>query len=432
MILTRLLVASTLLQAPVGDSLSLTQAVDLALTHSFAAREARADAEAARAGVGETATQFIPRLSASVTANGFDRRLNPDYLSPVDPSLLNLSGQSYSTDLSASYSLLSTTRRLSLLQSRAQAASADEAEQAATNQLVRDVAVAYLSVVEADALADLAAEDVRRRENGLSEAREMVDAGRRAEYEVLRADAEKAQAQARKLEADNQRLVARAELERVVGVKLGEAFEVSFPELPEAPTAGESADQAREQAISHRPEIKASAADTRAALMSQRAASRSYLPSLNVFANWSRDLAPTEADLTVESFSYGASLSVVFGEEAATVWRARAARARTRGVETRAERLKYEIAVEAKRAALNYAHRTDERKARQQALDASRRAFENTAERYRLGVATQTERIDAEANLAQAESDFTRAEVALAKAIWELRYALGESVEVSP
>ena len=418
-----------MLQGPAaGETLTMPRAVELALTHNFAAREALADMDAARAGVGEAATGFIPNLSASVSASGFRSSLNPDFAAPIDPDLVDLTGESYSTSVNASYPLLNTSRRLSWLQSRAQASSAEYALDATKRRLVRDVANAYLDVVEADALARLAQEDLKRRENALIEAKEMVSAGRRANFELLRAEAEKAQADARLLEASNTRQLARAELSRVIGVKLEDAFAVEMPELPDAPEV----DPDDTGALDKRPEVRAQAASTQAALYSQRAATRTYMPSVNLFANWSRDLAPTEADLTVEDFSYGASLSVAFGTQAATLWRTRAARARTRGAQTIEERLKYEIEIEAKRAALNLEHRRNEREARKQALEASRRAFENTAERYRLGVATQTERIVAEATLAQAESDDTRADVALAKAVWNLRYAVGEVMEVQP
>lgn len=415
-----------MLQAPAGDTLTFPEAVEMALSHNFAAREALADMEAARAGVGEAATGFIPDISASVTANGFSQTLNPDFAAPVDPDLLDLAGESYSTDLRASYPLLSTTRRLAWQRTRVLASSAEYSLEATQRRLVRDVANAYLDVVEADALARLAAEDVKRRQNALIEAQEMVNAGRRASFELLRAEAEKAAADARLLEANNTRELARAEMSRVVGVKLELDFGVEMPSLPEAPDV----DPNDTGALEKRPEVRAQSANTQAALISQRQAARTYLPNLNVFANYSRDLAPTEADLTIESFSYGASFSVVFGTEAATVWRHRAARARTRGAQTAEDRLRYEIEIEAKRAALDLRHRRNEREARRQALDASRRAFENTAERYRLGVATQTERIVAEATLAQAESDDTRAEVALAKAVWNLRYAVGDAMEV--
>ena len=431
--MTPLLISVFVLASAAGpvESLTLYQAVALAQSHSFAVREAALNVDAAQAGLAERATDFLPRVSASVTANGFNQTLNPNYFTPVDPTLLNLSGESYSTDVGVSYGLLSSTRRLNWRREQALTRGSRDSFEAAKRRLVRDVASGYLSVVEADSLARLAVEDAKRRDNALLEARGMVEAGRRAEFEILRAEAENAAARARVLDAENNQRVARAELSRVVGVRLGQQFRTTFPAAPEVPALPASAEARRSRVLANRPEVRASAQETLAARLSQNAASRTYLPTLGLFANYRRDLAPRETDLTIESFSYGASLSVVFGDQAATVWRVRGARARALSAITRADRLKYELEVEAQRAQLNYEYAIKDREAREQALVASRRAFESTAERYRLGVATQTERIDADAALAQAESDDTRSQVALAKALWEVRYALGESVEVS-
>lgn len=411
------------------EVVTLAQAVEIALRQNFGAREARASAAEARAQAGVAATAFLPRFSASVGASGYRQFLNPDYVLPVDPNI-DLTGTSYSTSVDMSYALLTSTRRLNWQQSKLNAEASQLSYEATRRKLIRDVAMAYLDVLEADSQARLAGEDLKRRQNGRNEAAELAKAGRRAQYEVLQAEAEEAAAAARNVAATNKKRVSRAVLAHILGQPLHFDVGVKMPDKPEAPQAKAFDPELAATVARKRPEGRMSQATAQAAVLAHRASKRSYFPTLGLFAGYRRDLDPSNTQITIESLDYGASLSVAFSDQAATLWRVRAARASEERQAAAADVIRTDLLAAAQNAILDHEGAIEDFDARKRARDAARRAFEVAVERYRLGVASQTDRIAAEATLAQAESDYTTSEINLSRSIWELRYALGETMEV--
>ncbi len=410
-------------------TVELRDAIALALRHAFPARIASEREAAARARVGEARTAFLPDLSASVAGNAYQRMLNPDYVYGAGIDDEELSGEAFDADLTASYVLLSSTRRLDLKAATLGLARSSAANETARRQVVRDVARAYLRVVEADAVLHLARQDLLRREQHRNESRALIAAGKRADYELIRAEAGVAASEASRVEASNGARVARSTLMQVIGHELPADFAIASPPPPVDPRAGRAADELVRSALARRADLRAAEVDAAAVRVDRARVDRRFLPTLSLYARYNRVLDASRFDAFDRSTSYGGRLDVQFSDLFTNAYRAKGARAEVRAAEIAADQTKVAISLDLERALLDVDRAAELMAALDKSRQAARRNYESTAERYRLGVATQTERIDAEVALAEAELDAAKADVGHRIANWNLRYEMGEPLE---
>lgn len=421
-------------RAPV---LGLRDAIGMALQYAFPSRIAGFREASAAARVGEARVAFLPDLSASVSRSASERSLNRDSeffdALTAEQKADARRGSTFDADASASYLLLSTTRRLDLQAAKVQrsglAASTDDAKRA----VIRDTARTYLLVVQADALLRLANQDVSRRTRHVEETRALVTAGKRADYEVLRAEAELATSEASAVEARNGARIARATLAQVVGKELPLGFSTETPAPPADPRRGKTGYAAAREivadSLSRRPDVRAAGADAEIARLSFSKTERRYLPTLSVFARYNRLLAPTRDDTYLESYVLGGTFEIRFTDILANRYRGKASRAEVRLARVVEDQTRVAASLEIERASLELDRATEVSAATVKSLDATRRNYESTSERYRLGVATQTERVDAEGALVEAEVNAAKSDVGYRIAIWNLRYEMGEPLD---
>lgn len=416
--------------------LGLRDAIGLALQYAFPSRIAGFREAGAAARVGEARVAFLPDFSASLSRSASERELNPDYIGTIPRHSDSLQG-----DLSASYILLNTTRRLDLMAAKVQkqglAATTDDAKRA----VIRDTARTYLLVVQADALLRLAEQDLMRRTRHVEETKALVRGGKRADYEILRAEAELATSEASAVEARNGARIARATLAQVVGKELPIGFATETPAPPADPRSGKRGPEAARSivpdSLARRPDLRAAGADAEVARLAFVKAERRYLPTLSVFARYNTVFdryAPPGAGADFESpydssFSWGGQLEVRFSDMLANRYRGQASRAEVRLARVIEDQSRVAASLEIERASLELDRATEVSAATAKSLDATRRNYESTSERYRLGVATQTERVDAEAALVEAEVNAAKSDVGYRIAIWNLRYEMGESLD---
>lgn len=418
--------------------LTLRDAVGLALQYAFPSRIAGFRESAAAARVGEARVAFLPDFSASVSHNASDRFVNQSYTpqggtAPIQGLPEKVYQNSTDADLSASYVLVSTTRRLDLKAAQALQQGLSASTEDSRRAVVRDTARAYLVVVQADALLRLAEQDLSRRTRHVEETRALVRAGKRADYEILRAEAELATSEASAVEARNGARIARATLAQVVGKELPIGFATETPAPPADPRAGKrGAEAARSivaDSLARRPDVRAAGADAEIARLTFSRVERRFLPTVSVFARYNRLLDLADEDPYAETYVWGGTLEIRFSDMLMNRYRSQAARSEARLARVVEDQTRVAASLEIERASLELDRATEVSAATAKSLDATRRNYESTSERYRLGVATQTERVDAEAALVEAEVNAAKSDVGYRTAIWNLRYEMGETLD---
>jgi outer membrane protein len=417
---------------PAGPTLTLKAAVALALQHAFSARIAAYRDASAEAKVAEARVGFLPDLSAELTQNYSDRHFNPHYVSAIPPGYPTYQ-TSTQADFSANYVLISSTRRLDLRSAQLARESQERNTEVAKRQVIRDTARAYLQVVQADQLKRLAEQDVARRTRHRDEAEALVKAGKRADYENIRAEADLSGAEATLVEARNSARLARSTLAQTIGTAIPLDV-VAEPPAPPVDPRGEKKGTVSQElivdSVQRRADVRATQYDAEAAHVNVSRNTRHFYPTLSVFARYSYLPTASNSDLIDSSLTYGGQLQILFSDNLKNFYRERDARAQARLQDVVADQTRVAVSLDVERAMLEVDRATEVSASVAKSRDAAQRNYETASERYRLGVGSQTEQIDAEAALVEAEVNAAKADVGLRTALWNLRYEMGEPLDV--
>jgi len=147
------------------------------------------------------------------------------------------------------------------------------------------VTQAYLNVAQADARLAQARTELERTRSYVRQAEARVDVGAATPLDVRRTEVQLGQAEVQLLQAENAAATARLALSRVLGIRLADdvalttRFEIFEPNL--------DVEQLLARALENNPVLRASRSRASAARAQTRVARTQYLPSLSVSANWS-------------------------------------------------------------------------------------------------------------------------------------------------
>ncbi len=319
-------------------------------------------------------------------------------------------------DFGASYALLRASRlglkekRLDTLRVR--------------NLVALDFTHAYLDLLEAERLLVLAQKEVRRFESHLEETRAMYEEGLITKNDLLEAEVMLSDARQRLLSAENVRAMRESRINSLLARPLNE--EVAPEEISVRPYTDMSLDAAYETALRLRPEFKALQASISAKREEVKALKARFYPDFYVSGGY--DYQENRYMVYEGNWSLVAGIKVNLSSGGATRARLRRAVAELRKLGLEEEKLRDGIMLDVKKAYLQL--RSAARKVEVTA-GAVAQAEENLRLqrlRYREGVATATDVIDAVVLAGKAETNYWRAVYGRMRAEAELLYAVGEDI----
>ncbi|HEY6001802.1 MAG TPA: TolC family protein [Anaeromyxobacter sp.] len=279
------------------------------------------------------------------------------------------------------------------------ARAAAEIAEAARRELRLGVSQAYYGAAAAQqavAIQERQLDVARAHEH---DAQVQVEAGVQPRIALLRARIETARAEQDLVRARNGLLVAQSALAALLGRRDEADFELSPPPSPALPDRLSSLE---DEALRHRPEMRAAAAGVEAATARRRAASAQYLPALGAFgqARWSSPAGVTGKE---ESWAAGLSLSWNLFDGGAREADRRDAGARIAEAEATLSATAIRARDEVRRARLDLeSARANRAKAEEQvALARENQRLVEAA--FRAGQSTSLEATDANAALTTAE-----------------------------
>ena len=413
---------------PVRLTLEAAQARALEASHRLA--EARAREAAARAVV--VARQAADRPIVSAQA-GYTRTNHvveftvpgptgvPRVLYPDVPD-------NYRTRLDLQWPIY-TGGRLDALEraahAEAEAAAADVAVAQADLRL--EVARAFWAVVTARAAAAVVEQGVQRAEAHLADARERFNAGLVPPSEVAFAEAQRARARMLLIETGNQRDVSLADLARLTGVDPRQPIEpVAELALPSDILPIEALVTAAREG---RDERRAMERRIDAANEQQQAFAAGRRPVIGIaggvdYARPNPRIFP-RADQWQESWDIGVNVNWTLWDGGRAAADAAAAGSLAAAARRRLAEFDSALDVEVQQRTLEIGSGRAAVAAADETVRAITEARRVVTERYRAGVATQTEVLDADFALLQSELDRTRALAAIRLAEARLSRAIG-------
>lgn len=409
------LVAATTASAQETPSLriSLEDAAARAVTasHRLAEARARVGAADAAAGIRRLADHPVAGVTAAYTRTNHVTEFSVPGPTGIPRVLYPDAPNNYLTRLNLQWPIYTGGRTDVLeLAARAEASAAASDAAAAEADLRLEVARAFWALVTARATAAVVDQGLVRTRAHLNDVRERLKAGLVPPNEVASAEAQESRQRMLLIEARNQQATTSAELARLIGADLEQGIEPAAS-LEPAP-AGPAAEVRSAEARSLRHERQAIERRIEAADLFQRAALAGSRPTVALtggidYGRPNPRIFP-RADTWNESWDAGVTVAWSF-------WDGGRARAEALHASHTADAARQRLAEFDSVLSLELRQRLLEidsgRAAVAAAADAIRAATEARrviGERYRAGVATQTDVLDADVALLQAELDRTR------------------------
>jgi outer membrane protein TolC len=418
-------------QDPAPLRLSLEDARVRAVAASYRLAEARARAAAADEAVAirDAADRPLVAFQGSYTrANHVTEFVVPTAVG-VPRVLYPDAPDSYRTRMDLQWPIYSGGRTDALeraARAEASAASADVA--AAQSDLRLEVTRAFWALVTARATAVVLARSLTRTEAQLGDVRERFKAGLVPPNEIASTEAQQSRQRMLLIEAQNQRALASAELARLIGVDLLQPIEpveaLELPPVAAAPLPGLLA-----EARAMRNERRSLEQRIQAADFQRTAAGAGRRPTVAVTGGFDYSRPNLRIFPIAERWddSWDAGIAVRWPLWDGDRTRTEAAQAGRLADAARQRLAEFDsvLALEVQQRLLELDSGRAAIAAADEGVRAAAEARRVVTERYRAGVATQTEVLDADVALLQAELDRTRTFAAVRLAEARLDRALG-------
>lgn len=410
-----------LLAAQEPATVTLTEAIELALRAQPSVIQARGDVRVAQAGRREAVGNWLPTISSSgsVSRNS-SNRFDPNTQRVVSAGASN----TYSAGLTASLQLFDGFRRFA--ESRAagaEAASADADLVSAEFNIVLQTKQAFFNAVASEELVRVSETRIRRAQEQLKVSRDRLAAGSATRSDTLRSTVELGNAQLQLLSARTQLANAQASLARLIGYDgpVQAIADSALFDITPIDTAG-----IRQEVLLGSPTIQAADAAARAAGAQVAVSRAQYFPTLN--ASYSNSYSGSALDQLANSWSLRLSVNwSLFNGFTRESNLARVSASRD-AAEARVE----DARLQASAQVTQYLANLESAEARMDIAEASLVAAEEDLrvqqERYRLGAATIVEVLTTQVSLDQAAVDRVQARLDYLVARAQLEALLGREL----
>jgi outer membrane protein TolC len=418
-------------QSPTVQRLSLGEAARLAAVQTAVVQSAQYRVQEAQARVTQSRSSLLPRVSAvplwsSHTVNsasfGFDFPTQPGQPPLLDPNgqiigpvkLFDFRGEASQTLYDPG-----ATGRVRTARASVNAASADvatAAEQSATN-----AALIYIRSLRGDAAVEARLADSTLANDLLGIARDQLTAGVGIALDVTRAQTQLFAARSQLIVARNDRDRSRLDLRRALNLPLDTPIELtdSLASLA-APIVAEE-QSVMELAMKNRPDVRAIDAQLGVAEQQIAAIRATRLPTVGVFGNDGAN--GIGLNHLLNTYNYGVQVTWPVFEGGHREGQIQEQQAVSRDIDLRRRDLRQQVALEVRSALLDIASAREQVDAARSRQQVAEQELEQARDRFRAGVAGNTDVVialtslnAARTGLIDALTAFQTARVSLARA----------------
>lgn len=278
-------------------------------------------------------------------------------------------------------------------------------EQKAYNDMRETVTNSYYGMLQADNVQNLSRESVNRLEEHLKNVKAQYDVGVVAKVDVLRSEVELADAQQTLIQAENAYHIAEATLNKIVGLPMDTTLKLqdSMQYTPYENDMKYCLDYAAE----HRPDLEQARQNVEAAKGALKVARSGYMPQVSASAsqNWNDTNWPGDENgnwsvgvgVSMNIFDTGVTLSKIHGAEADL---AKAEESYRDAVDS--------IMLEVRSTYLNLREAEKRIKTTEVAVAKAEEDYHIAQVRYMAGVGTNTDVLDAQVALTDAQNNYVQ------------------------
>ncbi len=279
--------------------------------------------------------------------------------------------------------------------------------------LILRVKEAYLEIVRADKIREVAEQSVKQLQEGVRVAENFVKVGLSPKIDLLDAETRLGQAELQLIRAVNDLRVARARLNTILREPIDSSFAVE--DILSTQSYKRSYESSQEIAMEHRPELLEAKKNVAIAEKEITLVKSDYYPDITLSANYYRrgdDPTVDGGDYTDrEDWDVVAAATWTLFEWGKTRYATNQQRTRLRQAKQDFEQIKDSILLEVKTAFLTLKASEDGIRVAQKQVVSAEENFRISQERYKEQVATATEVLDAQTRLTEAKTNYTNAQV---------------------
>jgi outer membrane protein TolC len=423
--------------------LTIDQAIDLGLENSKSLHSSSMRVQAAESKSGEVhASQLpvikaagtyarlsdVPPFTATIPQDAFGKNFPPQEVNfPLSQTILN----NYGVRLSVQQPLFTGMRLQSgsdIAEYTAQATGEEYNKDKA--QLLYDIKESYWNLYKAIEFKKVLDENIEQVNAHLSNVRNLADQGIVTKNEVLRVEVQLSNAQLTQLSAQNNVRLAAIALNNLIGLPLQtEVTPTSEVQVHQESPAG--LDSLVRQSVEARPEIKGMEFRVKAAESAVTLARSGWYPQIYLSGNYyyarpNQRIVPT-VDEFKDTWDVGISVSLDIWNWGTTVHQTNEAQAQLAEAKDVMGQLEDAIHLEVTQSYLNVNESGQRIGVADQAVQEASENYRITNEKFKAGLALNSDLLDAEAGLLQAKWSHIQAMVDHELAQARLRRAVGGS-----
>lgn len=424
-------------EVEVGEAVPITleQAIALAQRHNLDLQTAQLELERTQAELREAQAANLPRLTAGADLTLQQSQSSSGLSEELETALGIESGNNSSTaavlggSVELNYDIFTSGRRSAQINAAERRVRLQQLQVEVTAEAtVLDVVNDYYDLQEADEQVRIARASLVETESSLRDATALERAGIGTRFEQLQAQVDVANAQQDLVEALSQQQVARRQLRQ----RLGLAETVNVAAADPVQVAGDwlpSLEESIVLAYQNRAELEQQLVQREISQQQQRTALAELGPQVSAFASYGvQDTLNQEGGLD-DTYQLGLRLNMNLFDGGAT--RARAAQEETNVAiaETQFANARNQVRLEVEQAYFTLQSSFENTRTATQAVDFATEALRLARLRYRAGVGTQTEVLQAQSDLTQAEVNLLQAILGYNRSLASLQRAVGEEVQ---
>ena len=398
-----------------GGSLSLNQAVDLALKEHPAVKQSRETAAAARYNIGVARAAYLPQVNFITNyyyGNAIPGSTNRPGTAGVTGASAGIGGLAvqnfYLYQFQANQLIYDFGKTPGLIQeSRASFGQSEQDYAGSRQQVALDARSAYFGYLAAQRALKVQEETVRQNQALLKQAQGFYQVGLKAKIDVTKAEANLYDAEASLIKARNGVDLARVTLMTALGLKTWPFTQVE--DVLEVKTQPQSLEALKAQAQQRRPELLKNRQQQDYNEAAIKVAQAGYFPvfTSNLAYGWqSLDQPFANAPST---WYVGAAMTFPLFEGLSTAYSVNQNKAQLRATVANYEVLRQNVTKEVDQAYLDVKSGWELIRASKKALEAARENLRLAWGRYQAGVGTIIEVTDAQVQFSQADLKFVQA-----------------------
>lgn len=406
-----------------GDTLTMEEAVQVATKNAFTVRQQLSAIEKNRQRVRENKGNLGPRVTISGTYTRFDEEQTTEIApgqsivtQPIDTKQATAS-LNLPIDISGNIGRIVRASKATLIAS-------EQTLQAVRNDVKLGVRRAYLNVLRAEDQIEVANLAIQEAEERLKNAKLEEAAGTKARIDVIRIEAQLAQAQSDLITATNSQTLAKQNLNNLMGRPIETDFKTAkVTALPPTPAA--EITQIDKVAQDGRPEAKALLKTREALALITRATERGMNPSLNLGINYQRNIDAQGFTARDQSTTGSLTLNVPVFDSGITRSQVKQARQDEEQAKIQLEQIRLGISLEVRQAITNMVNAAARLTVAERQLAAAQENYRISRVRLAAGEGITLEITDALTQLTQARTGVVSARYDYWTAYSELQRAVG-------